>query len=32
MFSMNDDPMFAAQAIEGGARGYFSKSDDPQTS
>ncbi|MFA5899322.1 MAG: response regulator transcription factor [Hyphomicrobium sp.] len=29
MFSMNDDPMFAAQAIEGGARGYFSKSDDP---
>ena len=31
MFSMNDDPMFAAQAIEGGARGYVSKSDDPQT-
>lgn len=30
MFSMNDDPMFAAQAIEGGAKGYFSKSDDPQ--
>jgi DNA-binding NarL/FixJ family response regulator len=30
MFSMNDDPMFAAQAIEGGARGYVSKSDDPQ--
>jgi DNA-binding NarL/FixJ family response regulator len=30
MFSMNDDPMFAAQAIECGARGYFSKSDDPQ--
>lgn len=29
MFSMNDDPMFAAQAIEGGARGYVSKSDDP---
>jgi DNA-binding NarL/FixJ family response regulator len=29
MFSMNDDPMFAAQAIEGGARGYISKSDDP---
>jgi len=23
MFSMNDDPMFATQAIEGGARGYF---------
>ena len=31
MFSMNDDPMFAAQAIEGGARGYVSKSDDPQS-
>jgi DNA-binding NarL/FixJ family response regulator len=31
MFSMNDDPMFAAQAIEGGARGYVSKSDDPET-
>ncbi len=30
MFSMNDDPMFAAQAIEGGAKGYVSKSDDPQ--
>ncbi len=30
MFSMNDDAMFAAQAIEGGARGYVSKSDDPQ--
>jgi len=30
MFSMNDDSMFAAQAIECGARGYFSKSDDPQ--
>jgi DNA-binding NarL/FixJ family response regulator len=30
MFSMNDDPMFASQAIEGGAKGYFSKSDDPQ--
>ncbi|WP_072377355.1 response regulator transcription factor [Hyphomicrobium sp. NDB2Meth4] len=29
MFSMNDDPMFAAQAIEGGAHGYISKSDDP---
>jgi len=29
MFSMNDDPMFAAQAIEGGACGYVSKSDDP---
>ena len=31
MFSMNDDPMFAAQAIECGARGYVSKSDDPET-
>src|SRR5688572_12231960 len=31
MVSMNDDPMFAAQAIEGGAKGYVSKSDDPQT-
>ncbi|MBC7832129.1 MAG: response regulator transcription factor [Hyphomicrobium sp.] len=31
MFSMNDDPMFAAQAIEGGAKGYVSKSDDPQS-
>jgi DNA-binding NarL/FixJ family response regulator len=30
MFSMNDDPMFAAQAIEGGAQGYVSKSDDPE--
>ena len=30
MFSMNDDPMFAAQAIEGGAKGYVSKSDDPE--
>ncbi len=29
MFSMNDDPMFAAQAIETGAKGYVSKSDDP---
>ncbi len=29
MFSMNDDAMFAAQAIEGGACGYISKSDDP---
>lgn len=31
MFSMNDDPMFAAQAIECGAKGYVSKSDDPET-
>jgi DNA-binding NarL/FixJ family response regulator len=31
MFSMNDDPMFAAQAIECGAKGYVSKSDDPSS-
>ena len=29
MFSMNDDPAFAARAIEIGARGYVSKSGDP---
>jgi len=29
MFSMNDDPAFAARAIEVGARGYVSKSGDP---
>jgi len=29
MFSMNDDPIFAARAIETGARGYVSKSGDP---
>jgi len=29
MFSMNDDPIFAARAIEVGARGYVSKSGDP---
>jgi two-component system, NarL family, invasion response regulator UvrY len=29
MFSMNDDPIFAARAIEIGARGYVSKSSDP---
>ena len=29
IFSMNDDPMFAARAIESGAKGYVSKSDDP---
>jgi DNA-binding NarL/FixJ family response regulator len=29
MFSMNDDPIFAARAIEGGAKGYVSKSGDP---
>jgi DNA-binding NarL/FixJ family response regulator len=30
MFSMNDDSIFAAQAIETGAKGYFSKTDHPQ--
>jgi len=29
MFSMNDDPAFAARAIESGARGYVSKTGDP---
>jgi len=29
MFSMNDDPIFAARAIESGAKGYVSKSGDP---
>jgi two-component system invasion response regulator UvrY len=29
MFSMNDDPVFAARAIETGAKGYVSKSGDP---
>ncbi|HEY3792865.1 MAG TPA: response regulator transcription factor [Bradyrhizobium sp.] len=29
MFSMNDDPVFAARAIELGAKGYVSKSGDP---
>jgi DNA-binding NarL/FixJ family response regulator len=29
MFSMNDDPAFAARAIECGARGYVSKTGDP---
>ena len=29
MFSMNDDPIFAARAIEVGAKGYVSKSGDP---
>jgi len=29
MFSMNDDPAFAARAIDIGARGYVSKSGDP---
>jgi DNA-binding NarL/FixJ family response regulator len=30
MFSMNDDPIFAARAIEAGARGYVSKTGDPR--
>ena len=30
MFSMNDDPLFAARAIEIGAKGYVSKSGDPE--
>jgi two-component system, NarL family, invasion response regulator UvrY len=29
MFSMNDDPIFAARAIDVGAKGYLSKSGDP---
>jgi two-component system, NarL family, invasion response regulator UvrY len=29
MFSMNDDPAFAARAIECGAKGYVSKTGDP---
>jgi two-component system, NarL family, invasion response regulator UvrY len=29
LFSMNDDPVFAARAIEVGAKGYVSKSGDP---
>lgn len=29
MFSMNDDPIFAARAIEAGAKGYVSKAGDP---
>jgi two-component system invasion response regulator UvrY len=29
MFSMNDDPVFAARAIEAGAKGYVSKSGEP---
>src|SRR3977135_3044299 len=29
MFSMNDDPIFAARAIEDRAKGYVSKSGDP---
>lgn len=30
VFTMNDDPVFAARAIEGGARGYVAKSEDPR--
>src|SRR5437762_13746223 len=29
IFSMNDDPIFAARAIEVGAKGYVSKTGDP---
>ena len=29
IFSMNDDPAVAARAIEAGAKGYITKSDDP---
>jgi two-component system invasion response regulator UvrY len=29
IFSMNDDPVFAARAIEVGAKGYIAKNDDP---
>jgi len=30
MFSMNDDPIYAARAIEVGAKGFVSKTGDPQ--
>ncbi|MBB4198192.1 DNA-binding response regulator [Rhodoblastus sphagnicola] len=29
VFSMNEDPAFAARAIQAGARGYIAKNDDP---
>lgn len=29
VFSMNDDPVIAARAIEAGAKGYITKNDDP---
>ena len=29
IFSMNDDPVIAARAIESGAKGYIAKNDDP---
>jgi len=32
VFTMNDDPVFAARAIEGGARGYVAKNEDPRMS
>jgi two-component system, NarL family, invasion response regulator UvrY len=31
VFTMNDDPVFAARAIERGARGYLTKNEDPKT-
>ena len=31
VFSMHDDPIFAARALRAGARGYVSKNDDPDT-
>jgi two-component system, NarL family, invasion response regulator UvrY len=30
IFTMNDDPVFAAQAIDQGARGYLAKNEDPR--
>lgn len=30
VFTMNDDPVFAARAIERGAQGYLAKSEDPK--
>jgi two-component system invasion response regulator UvrY len=31
VFTMNDDPLFAARSIEQGARGYVAKNEDPST-
>jgi DNA-binding NarL/FixJ family response regulator len=31
VFSMHEDPVFAARALELGARGYVTKNDDPET-
>lgn len=31
VFTMNDDPVFVARAIERGARGYLTKNEDPKT-